>query len=73
MSVSLKHSRQSPTRPIQVQRAGGLFKARWKGHSSCVFGATAEEAVKKLRGSPTFKRDRRKRFENSEIKFGQYV
>ena len=36
-------------RKIQVQRAGGYFKARFEGRSTCCFGHSPREATKNLR------------------------
>ena len=41
--------------PIEIQRAGGFYKARFRGRANSVFGATAEEAVWRLRGAKSKK------------------
>lgn len=37
---------------IQITKAGGHFKARFKGHANFVFGSTTQEAMQKLLDSP---------------------
>jgi len=39
-------------RKIQVQRAGGHYKARWEGESACCFGSTPESATERLKYLP---------------------
>ena len=34
---------------VEVTRAGSHYKARFRGCRNCVFGATAEEAIARLR------------------------
>src|SRR5260370_31650135 len=44
--------------PIEIQRAGGFFKARWPGRANFVFGATVEEARQRLlNGTPRCSED----------------
>jgi hypothetical protein len=33
---------------VQITKAGGFVKARFRGAANCVFGATAEEAKQRL-------------------------
>lgn len=40
--------------PIEIQRAGGFYKARWAGRSNFVFGGTAEEAKRRLMDAPPY-------------------
>lgn len=34
---------------IQIERAGGLYRARWVGHPDFVFGSTPSEARSRLK------------------------
>jgi hypothetical protein len=36
-------------RRVQVQRAGGYFKARYQGRSTCCFGYSRKDATKNLK------------------------
>jgi len=47
---------------IQIRPAGGFFRARYAGHASFVFGATAAEARERLFNTPskTVRNSRRK-------------
>jgi hypothetical protein len=38
-----------PPRKVQVQRAGGLYRARFEGDSESCFGITPNEATKRLK------------------------
>ena len=38
----------TPTKLVAVSRAGSHYRARFHGHANNVFGATAEEAKKRL-------------------------
>ena len=38
---------------VQVTRAGSHYRARWQGNRNCVFGASREEAIKRLHLSPS--------------------
>lgn len=51
---------------IQVQRAGGFYKARYAGCSSFVFGSNPEEARQRLLNTPL--KCARNTRRNSEIK-----
>jgi hypothetical protein len=37
---------------VQIQRAGGFYKARWCGSANFVFGETAWQALQRLKTSP---------------------
>ena len=56
--------------PIEIQRAGSHFKARWRGRANCVFAPSAEEAAQRLRNSDTFRFDHPKFFKNGFTKIG---
>lgn len=34
---------------VEISRSGSMYKARWPGERSFVFGATSEEAEQRLR------------------------
>ena len=38
---------------VQITRCGSHYKARFKGRANAVFGATAEEAIERLRDTPS--------------------
>lgn len=42
-----------PDAAVHIQRAGGFFRARYRGRRNCVIGATREEALKRLRDAST--------------------
>jgi hypothetical protein len=42
-------------RPIQISRAGNLYKARFEGEANFAFGETAELAEQRLRTAKDFK------------------
>lgn len=54
-------------RPIQVQRAGGYYKARFAGQASFTFGDTPEDAEEKLRCG------RLGRFKVLERRYGKFA
>jgi hypothetical protein len=41
--------RSNKTPKVQVQRAGGFYRARWEGRSTSCFAFTTEVAIKRLK------------------------
>lgn len=50
LKVSLK-----PDDSVQIQRAGGYFKARFRGAANCVIASTAHEARQRLLQTPSMR------------------
>jgi hypothetical protein len=43
--------RLKPDDGVQITKAGGFYKARFRGRANCVLGGTAEEAASRLRSA----------------------
>jgi hypothetical protein len=54
---------------VEVTRAGGFYRARWRGSANCVFGTSPQEAEARLRtASPATYQNSQRNAEEREFK-----